>query len=61
MFSKLPLRVSILVAAVLPFGVLAIPHGPLVDVEARAEESLNLTKRYSGTKWSFYNVETGNQ
>jgi len=57
MFLKLPLRVSILVAAVLPFGVLAIPHGPLVDVEARA----NLTKRYSGTKWSFYDVETGNQ
>lgn len=57
MFSKLPLRVSILVAAVLPFGALAIPHGPLVDVEARA----NLTKRYSGTKWSFYDVETGNQ
>lgn len=59
MFSGL--RVSVLVAAVLPFGALAIPHGSLVDVEARDGEILNLAKRFSNTKWSFYNVETGNE
>ena len=62
MFSKL-LHVTIAVALgqFLTFGTLASPLKREVEIEAREGGELSLTKRFTGTKWTFYDVQTGNE
>lgn len=55
-----------LLSLVLPITALAGPHGsgPLLgrhhELARRADGNMQLYKRVSGSRWSFYNVETGN-
>jgi len=62
MFAKL-LNLSLLV---LPIATLASYHGnPILnrhhqDIARRADGHVELFKRVTGGRWSFYNVETGN-
>jgi len=61
MFSRL-LHVTIVFALALSFGTLASPFKRQVEIETREDGgSNNLTKRFTGTRWSFYDVQTGNQ
>lgn len=59
MSSKLlHVTIAVALALVLPFGTLASPFKRQVDIEAREG---NLTKRYSNTKWTYYDVQTGDE
>lgn len=64
MFAKL-LNLSLLTLA-LPIATLASYHGnPILnrnhhDIARRADGNVNLFKRGPNSRWSFYNVQTGN-
>ena len=64
MFATL-LNLSLLALA-LPIGTLASYHGnPIMyryphSVSKRAEGHVELFKRFSNSRWTFYNAETGN-
>ncbi|KAF8810172.1 hypothetical protein BYT27DRAFT_7222192 [Phlegmacium glaucopus] len=55
-----------LLSLLLPITALAGPHasGPILgrhhEIARRAEGNVELYKRGAGSRWSFYNVETGN-
>lgn len=55
--------INLSLLAVLPITALA-SHGPLLnrhhELAKRVEGNVDLFKRVSGSRWSFYNVETGN-
>ena len=43
------------------FFVMAFCVGALASPVAKPQNGVDLTRRYSGTKWTWYDVQTGNQ